>query len=80
MGKFIMQQELRKEVREKDKVRREKLASYFYDVSKLIIVGVVLGGITPVYSNDYLNVNYFVVAFGTLAVIFFAWIGNKILK
>ena len=36
MSKFSENIELKKEVKEKDKVRREKLASYFYDSSKLV--------------------------------------------
>jgi hypothetical protein len=44
MGKFSENIEQRKELKEKDRVRREKLASYFYDSSKLVLAGVVIGG------------------------------------
>lgn len=80
MSNYSKNIEKQKEVKEKDKVRKEKLASFFFDVAKLIIAGIVIGGITPMYNNDYLNVNYLVVIFGTIAAVFFAWIGNKILK
>ena len=47
MGNWEKQQEAKKAANEKDKTRREKLASYFYDASKVILAGVVIGGITP---------------------------------
>lgn len=80
MGNFMKQQEARKEVKEKDKLRREKLAGYFFDTSKLILAGVVIGGITPLYSNDEKEINLYVVLAGILATILLAWIANKILK
>ena len=47
MGNWSVQQEAKKEVKEKDKVRREKLAGYFFNLSQLTFVALVLGGITP---------------------------------
>lgn len=67
-------------VKEKDKVRREKLASYFYDSSKLVLAGVVIGGLTPIYTNNTEVINVGVVLIGSVATILLAWIGNKILK
>ena len=80
MGKFMQQQEIKKEAKEKDRVRREKLASYFYDSSKLILAGVVIGGLTPIYTNNTEEVNLNVILIGSIATILLAWIGNKILK
>lgn len=80
MGKFMQQQEIKKEAKEKDKVRREKLASYFYDLSKLILAGVVIGGLTPIYTNNVEDVNLNVILIGAVATILLAWIGNKILR
>lgn len=34
---------------EKDKIRKERLAAYFYDLSKLVFVALVLGGIAPFF-------------------------------
>lgn len=67
-------------MKEKDKVRREKLAGYFFDASKLILAGVVIGGITPLYSDNIKEINVYVILAGTLATILLAWIANKILK
>lgn len=52
MGNWSDKQEIKKEAKEKDKTRREKLAGYFFDSSKLILAGVVIGGITPLYSDN----------------------------
>ena len=80
MGKFSENIEQRKEVKEKDRVRREKLASYFYDSSKLVLAGVVIGGVTPIYTDNTEEINLGVVLIGSIATILLAWIGNKILK
>lgn len=37
---------------QKDKARREKLATYFFDVSKLFIGGWVIGVVLPLLSSD----------------------------
>lgn len=73
-------QEAKKEVKEKDKTRREKLAGYFFDSSKLILAGVVIGGITPLYSDNTKEINVYVIIAGIVATILLAWIANKILK
>lgn len=67
-------------MKEKDKVKREKLAGYFFDASKLILAGIVIGGITPLYSDNTKEINLYVILTGTLATILLAWIANKILK
>lgn len=51
MGNFSRQQEEKKDVREKDKTRREKLAGYFFDLSKLSFAGLVIGVVIPLYSD-----------------------------
>ena len=52
MGKWSLIQELNKEKKERDKVRNEKLAGYFLNLSQLTFVALVLGGITPFYINE----------------------------
>ena len=42
MGNWSDQQEIKKEGKEKDKTRREKLAGYFFDLSKLSFAGLVI--------------------------------------
>lgn len=55
MGNWIEKQEAKKEVKEKDKVRREKLAGYFFDLSKLSFAGLVVGGIVSIKPD---NIDY----------------------
>ena len=51
MGSWSEQQEVKKEVKEKDKVRREKLAGLFFDLAKLSFAGLVVGGGFLVWLN-----------------------------
>ena len=53
-------QEAKKEVKEKDKVRREKLAGFFFNLAQLTFAGLVLGGITPIYANVEAGINWYV--------------------
>jgi hypothetical protein len=80
MGNWSEKQEEKREGKEKDKTRREKLAGYFFDTSKLILAGVVIGGITPLYSDNAKEINLYVIIAGVIATILLAWIANKILK
>lgn len=80
MGNWERKQEEKKESKEKDRTRREKLAGYFFDTSKLILAGVVIGGITPLYSDNTKDINFYVVIVGIIATVLLAWIANKILK
>lgn len=80
MGNWSQQQEVKKETKEKDKTRKENIAKYFLDLSKLTFVALVLGGLTPIYTNIETNVNWYLILFGVLSTSFLAFIGNKILK
>ena len=80
MGNWSQQQELKKEAKEKDKIRKEKLASYFLNLSQLTFVALVLGGITPLYTHIETEINWYVSVAGVLLTVILATIGNKILK
>ena len=80
MGNWSQQQELKKEAKEKDKIRKEKLASYFLNLSQLTFVALVLGGITPLYTHIGTEINWYVLVAGVLLTVILATIGNKILK
>ena len=70
----------RSELREKDKVRREKLAGYFYDLSKLSFAGIFVSVIVPLFTET-LNLRMWIVAiFGVVLTILSARLANKILK
>lgn len=80
MGKWIEQQDVKKEKREKDKVRNEKLAGYFLNLSQLTFVALVLGGITPLYLDVEHTVSWLLLSLGILMTFIFAGIGTSILK
>ena len=49
---------------ERNQKRRELLATYLYDVSKLIISGVGIGGLSPLVTGDTMSIyNLFVCNF-----------------
>lgn len=80
MGKFIEIQEARKEVKEKEKVRRETLGKFFYDLAKLSFAGLVVAWLTQMPENYYDVKNVVVLLFGISFTILFSIIGDKILK
>lgn len=80
MGNFSKQQEEKKEVKEKDKVRREKLAGYFFDLSKLSFAGLVIGFVMPIFSNAKDENNWYVIVIGVILTTLSASLANKILR
>lgn len=80
MGEWIERQEAKKEGREKDKVRREKLAGYFFDLSKLSFAGLFIGLVLPLFSNVSDITIWLAVLFGSIVTISSALLANKILK
>ena len=60
MGSWSEQQEANKERKEKDKTRRDKLAGYFFNLSQLTFVALVLGGVTPLYTNIEVGINWYI--------------------
>ena len=77
MGNWSDQQEIKKEGKEKDKTRREKLAGYFFDLSKLSLV---ISIILPLFSNVENTILWLAALFGTVLTISSAMLANKILK
>ena len=62
MGNWERQQIEKSEQKERDRVRREKLAGYFFDLSKLSFAGLVISIILPLLS-DVENIIMWMVAF-----------------
>lgn len=77
-----MQQEARRESKERDKTRREKLAGYLYDLSKITFTGLVIGGVAMFFSSSTENMEYviYTVIAGIVLTYMFAWLGNRILN
>ena len=78
MGNWSERQEEKRERKEKDKTRREKLAGYFFNLSQLTFVA--LGGITPLYTSIEIGINWYVLVAGVILTVILANIGNLILK
>ena len=68
-------------ISERKQKRREMLAGYFFDLSKLMCSGVVVGGLSPLFTGDEMGIfNYLCISFGIAATVLFAYFGNEILK
>ena len=80
MGTWSQQQEVRKETKERDKTRKEKLAGYFFDLSKLSFAGLVIGIIIPLYTNFLDENNWYIAVTGIVLTTLSALLANKILK
>lgn len=70
-----------RETAQKDKTRKEKLAGYFFDLSKLSFAGLVVGGLVSIKSDntDHVIDIYRVIA-GCIFTILSAIIANLTLK
>lgn len=82
MGNYSKKQEEKNEGKEKDKVRREKLSGYFFNLSQLSFVTLVIG-LMVTLTKESLYSNYilgFLVVVGIIITIIFARIGNNLLK
>ncbi|MCD8267393.1 MAG: hypothetical protein LUD46_02295 [Parabacteroides sp.] len=80
MGNWEKSQEVKKDTKEKDKVRREKLAGYFFDLSKLSFAGLVVSVTLPLFSNIGDMKIWFAALFGIILTMSSALLANKILK
>lgn len=81
MGKFQEQYEVKSEVKNLNKSRKDNLAKYFLDLSKLTFTALVLGGVLSLSKDDVVNMSLGVMMVaGILLTILLARIGNNILK
>ncbi len=68
-----------RDVKDKERNRRDRLAAYLYDVSKLLIGTTFLSNILPLSHGQYTLTDLLVFVFGAVAAIIFAYMGNKLL-
>jgi hypothetical protein len=73
-------QEEKKVEKEKNKTRREKLASFFFDIAKLSYAGLVLGTVVPLFNEDLQWSNFYPAYAGVFITVILVLIGNQILK
>jgi len=67
-------------IKERTKVRREKLAGYFFDISKLVFAALVLGGLSPLMTNNSESTNWQMIILGLFTTYILAYSANRILK
>lgn len=80
MSKFYENMKDREEARARAEKRKERLAQYLFDLSKLSFGGSVFAAVFA-WINDISNYWYLVVlAVGLLATVMFAKLANNILK
>lgn len=65
---------------EKQKVRREKRAAFFYDISKMFLAGSGVSGFSPLLFGVGKEVNWLSIALGVCLSSFFAIMADKTLK
>lgn len=77
MSNFERVRKIKEENRKKSDTRREKLAGYFFDLSKLSFAGLIVGLILPLFSDISDVTNWLSVLFGVLLTIIPALLANK---
>lgn len=80
MGNFAEAGKIKDEMKKRDATRREKLAGYFFDLSKLIFAGMVIGLILPLLSDTENAQMWIIAVFGIILTTLSALLANKILK
>ena len=80
MSKYSENIEAKKELKEKDKVSRETLGKYFYDLSKLSFGAMVLGVVVPWFSDADNDKYWVLLAIGLFTTTFLAFFGYRIIK
>lgn len=80
MGNWSEQQEVKKENKEKDKISRETLGKYFYDLSKLSFGAMVLGVVVPWFSGSDKENYWLLLLIGLFTTASLALFGYKIIR
>lgn len=80
MGNFAEAGKIKDEMKKRDATRREKLAGYFFDLSKLIFAGMVIGLILALLSDTENAKMWIIAVFGIILTTLSALLANKILK
>lgn len=65
---------------EKQRVRREKRAAFFYDISKMFLAGSGVSGFSPLLFGIGKEINWYSIIIGVLVSCFFATLADRELK
>ena len=63
-----------------ESLRREKLATFFYDLAKLVFAGTVVSVFIPIFSGRAHLPDWGIFFFGIVVTVVFAFIANRLLK
>ena len=58
MSEFETKRKANEKVEQRNNLRREKLAGFFFDLAKLIFAALVLGGLSPLLTDDTKIINW----------------------
>ena len=70
----------RSDLRERNYRYRETLSKLFIDIAKIVLTGVVIGGMSLIFTGSSVGVNYIVIVIGIMISVMSAWLGCRILK
>lgn len=76
----MIQQEVKKEIKEKEKTSRETLGKFFYDLAKTSFTIMVAGSAVSFFTNQQENPYWILLLVGVFVTIVFASIGYTIIK
>ena len=76
MGSWSEQQEVKKEVKEKEKTSRETLGKFFYDLAKISFTALVVGSVVSVATQQEKVENWVLILIGIFVTYIFSYIGN----
>ena len=80
MSEFESNRKRTEKIEQRNNVRKEKLASFFYDLAKLIFATLGLGGLSPLLTNSDTIINLPIFILGLIATFSLAFFFFFLLK
>ena len=80
MGNFAKQQEEHKEAKEREKLSRETLGKFFYDLAKIAFTALVVGSIVSVVTEQKKFEHLLLTVIGIITTCLLSFLGYKIIK
>ena len=80
MSNFARQQEMREEAKEREKVSRETLGKFFYDLVKLVFAAMAIVGGVALILNEPQVEQAILMGVGICLTVAFSFLGYNVLK
>lgn len=80
MGKFAEQQKMKDEAKENDRLTRESLGKFFYDLAKVTFTAMVVGSTIAWISDATKDYHWKLLVIGVVTTVLLTYIGYKIIK